>query len=364
MGKIIKIYSDRELVREGEPWVAMLYPFWGKPSPEDVRDPYSGRFQHYEETGTQYFILTSLADADIAVLPISWEYAITDGERLKRAGLFVNKVSRAGKRTVIFFHSDSDEPVDLPGTLVFKTSLYRSSRKTNEFALPAWSEDIVEKYLGGQLVIRHKSWRPVVGFCGLALLPRKKWINKMKRFLKSLLYYKREKEDGEQKGWAVHRGEVLAKIYRSWFIRKNIIMRDDFFAGVQKADGTVDFQRKQEARREFVNNMIHCDYAFCMRGKGNYSYRLYEAMCCGRVPVFVDTDCMLPYMDEINWRDVCIWIDFSERWRINSRIINFHLSLSPEEFEERQKRCRDIWERYLSPQGFFANFYKHLEYAV
>lgn len=358
MGKRLKIYFDRELVSDGSPHVAMLYPFLGKSVQEDVREPYSGRFQHYEKTGREYFTLTSLADADIAVLPIPWEYAIADEERKKRAVQYINGVFCAGKLTVIFFHSDSDEPIDLPGVLIFRTSLYRSLKKPNEFALPAWSEDIVEKYFGGQIIIRRKTWRPMVGFCGLALSPRVGWRNKVKNFLKLLL---NKKDDGMQGRWAVRRGEILSKILRNWFIKKNIVMRDDFFAGVCKENDIVDFQRKKEVRKEFVDNMIDCDYAFCIRGKGNYSYRLYEAMCCGRIPVFVDTDCVLPYMNEIDWRNLCVWIDYRESHLINRRILKFHLSLSKEEFEERQKECRSIWEKYLSPQGFFANFYKHLD---
>lgn len=362
MGKILKIYFDRKLISDGSPHVAMLYPFLGKSVQEDVRDTCSGRFQHYEKTGREYFTLTSLADADIAVLPISWEYAIADEERKRRAEQYINSVFRAGKLTVIFFHSDSDEPIDLPGVLVFRTSLYRSLKKPNEFALPAWSEDIVEKYLDGQLIIRRKMWRPVVGFCGLALPPRVNWKSKVKIFLKFLLY---NKKDGRKEGrWAVRRGEILSKISRNWFISGNIIMRDDFFVGAHKENGTVDFQRKNEARKEFVANMVGCDYAFCMRGKGNYSYRLYEAMCCGRIPVFIDTDCVLPYMNEIDWHNLCVWIDYRERHLINRRILKFHLSLSKEEFEEKQKECRNIWEKYLSPQGFFANFYKHLDVSI
>jgi len=42
------------------------------------------------------------------------------------------------------------------------------------------------------------------------------------------------------------------------------------------------------------------------------SYRLYEALCCGRIPVFIDTDCVLPYDFMIDWKKYFVWVDQSE----------------------------------------------------
>ncbi len=42
--------------------------------------------------------------------------------------------------------------------------------------MPAWSEDLVEKYLDGQLPLRDKQGNPVVGFCGYGRI-RWDWKN-------------------------------------------------------------------------------------------------------------------------------------------------------------------------------------------
>jgi hypothetical protein len=108
-----------------------------------------------------------------------------------------------------------------------------------------------------------------------------------------------------------------------------------------------------------VRSIVDSDYVLCARGIGNWSYRLYETLSLGRIPVFIDTDCVLPYDFAINWRDYCVWITRSEVSTIGERVAEFHESLSENDFVERQHACRKLWEDYVSPQGFFSNLYRH-----
>ena len=110
--------------------------------------------------------------------------------------------------------------------------------------------------------------------------------------------------------------------------------------------------------------MLESDYALCVRGNGNFSYRLYETLCMGRIPVFVDTDCVLPLDFDIAWREHCVWVDETEIDRIGDRILEFHDSVDEGEFEERQRACRDLWETHISPQGFFSSFHRHFDQAA
>lgn len=52
-------------------------------------------------------------------------------------------------------------------------------------------------------------------------------------------------------------------------------------------------------------------------------------------------------------------MDQADLPRIAERVAAFHDALSPAEFEARQHECRRVWEEWLSPQGFFANFFRH-----
>jgi hypothetical protein len=117
-------------------------------------------------------------------------------------------------------------------------------------------------------------------------------------------------------------------------------------------------------RHEFLQNLWESDYVLCARGNGNYSHRLYEALACGRIPLFIDTDCVLPFDFAIDWKRFCVWVDQGDDPHLRSvadRVAEFHASISGEEFEELQVACRRLWEEWLSPEAFFANFHRHLD---
>jgi hypothetical protein len=84
-------------------------------------------------------------------------------------------------------------------------------------------------------------------------------------------------------------------------------------------------------------------------------------MSLGRIPVFVNTDCVLPYEKFIDWKNLLVWVEEKDLSDIAEKVSMYHKSLSPEQFVERQKELRSIYEEWLSPQGFFKNFCRHFE---
>lgn len=354
---ILKIYSDRSYLLPGQEHVVMLYPFWGKRS-VDTAHPSSGRFDRYTEVGSCFFEMTTLQKADVAVFPVAYEHVRRNSKARERLRQFAGRARQAGKPTAIFFGSDSDEDVPY-GTTVFRTSLYRSSRKPNEFAMPAWSNDFVAKYLGGELPIRPRRARAIVGFCGhappkttsLTLVQRvKRLLSTGKRLLESPKSYGRAN--------AAIRTAALQALAASTWVDTNFIVHERFWGGAFLA-GQLDLVGAHRARQQYVQNMVGSDYILCARGGGNFSFRLYEALSCGRIPLFVDTDCVLPYHSEIDWKAYCVWVDEKDIDHIGERVAEFHKSLSLCEFTDLQQRCQRLWENYLSPEGFFMNFYRH-----
>jgi hypothetical protein len=314
----------------------MLYPFWGK-NPEDPADPDNGRFDRYAEAGSSLFELVPLDRADIAVFPAGWSES-----RAAAAERFVGTARAAGKPTAIFVSSDDHETVVRDGALVLQTSLFRSRRLPNEFAQPAWSKDFVPAHLGGRLPVRKKGRMPVVGFCGLA--PRRRGL--MARF----------------RAHAAHtsiRARALRLLREHEGVETNFVERERFYGG-GITRGRLDPATMQRVRSEYVQNMAESDYILCSRGAGNYSYRLYETLSCGRIPVFVDTDCVLPYDFVAPWREHCVWVDESEIESVGDRVATFHERLGDQNFEELQRACRHFWEEYLAPEGFFRHFHEHL----
>lgn len=358
----MKIFSDSTFIVPDNGHVAMLYPFWGMDA-EDSLHPAAGRFDDYIKNGQRDFEMVSLEDAEIAVLPMPWERVETSKEASSRAHEFLELAKAAGKKTLIFYWSDSASALPYEETVVFRTSLYRSRRQPNEFAMPAWSEDFVREYMDDELPIREKRSVPVVGFCGFAapLKSQVRWgLGNLVRKVIELLQRSPSSQNSTTPG-SVLRARSIRILSRSHAIEANFAVRRRFLAGALLPDGTLDYDRYRSARREYVQNMVDSDYILCIRGGGNFSYRLYETMSCGRIPVFVDTDCVLPYDWEIDWKDYCVWIDEQDIGLIAKRVKEFHDALDPYEFADLQERCRRLWEERLSPEGFFKSLHRHLQ---
>ena len=86
----------------------------------------------------------------------------------------------------------------------------------------------------------------------------------------------------------------------------------------------------------------------CCRGAGNFSYRLYEVLSCGRIPVIIDTDILLPCDNVIDWNKFII----TTPENINYDIESWWNNITEEQYKEVQLYSRFIYENYLNPAGF------------
>lgn len=349
----LRVYADRSALPEGMQPVQLLYPFWGAPD-EDPRDPTAGRYDVFLATAHEYLVpVEQLEEADIAVYPAPWELVHDLPDRVEEACRLARAAEAAGKPFVIFFVSDSAELVPVDGALVFRTSLYRSHGRRGELAMPAWSEDFVERYLGGSLDVRPWRKRPLVGFRGFDT----PWPSPAKHMAKRLLGRRAVSS----------RGRALRALRADPRVETEFVVRDSFFGG-SVSDGLIDYDAMKRARREYVQTLVDCDYALAARGSetwgssaGNFSYRLYEVLSCGRVPLFVNTDCVLPFDWMLDWTAFTVFVDESELGEVANLLLDRHNALDDGSFDELQREARRIWVEYLSPHGFFRQFYRHFE---
>lgn len=362
----LKIFSDKNYLPRGIEYEVIFYPFWGK-NPEEEGDPETGKYDRYEEMGSTFFELTSLMEASIAILPFNWNKIRKNKSALRLAFRFAKEAKKAEVPVVVFFFGDSCRKVPIDDAIVFRTSLYRSTRRPNEFAMPGWSEDFVGKYLRNKLSIREKQETPTVGFCGCSPSP----VRVLGSMEECVLQFKASIATKRGAGTLISnisqiitpmsgrlaRSKSLGLLSRSSMVKTNFILRDEYWGGALYGRGLL--HERAKARSEYVKNILESDYILCTRGVGNYSFRLYEALCCGRIPVFIDTDCVLPYDFEIEWKKYCVWIDQSEINKVAEKIAEFHKNLSPQAFINMQYGCRRLWEEWVSPEGFFANFFRH-----
>ncbi len=94
---------------------------------------------------------------------------------------------------------------------------------------------------------------------------------------------------------------------------------------------------------------------------GNFSVRFYETLCLGRIPIFIDTDCLLPFQDQIDYKALFPWIDANDLPHAAEILRDFHARLSAEDFLGLQKTCRHLWLEHMTPDGFYYDFYEKFQ---
>lgn len=120
-----------------------------------------------------------------------------------------------------------------------------------------------------------------------------------------------------------------------------------------------NFGPSKNMRDEFFDNMERNLYALIVRGINNASIRLFEAFMMGRIPVIINSDMILPFEDQIDYRKNTVFItDFRD---IDSQIREYHDSHTEEELIEIQKQNRQIWLDYFRVDGFFHKMKQFLE---
>lgn len=72
---------------------------------------------------------------------------------------------------------------------------------------------------------------------------------------------------------------------------------------------------------EKFNNYLESSlFTLCPRGTSPTSFRLYEALSAGSVPIYISDTYWLPFEDEINWEDFCVFIKLDEIEKIEETI--------------------------------------------
>lgn len=241
-------------------------------------------------------------DCDFFALPFKFT-----SSKEKRFVEILNIARDFGKKIICLNNDDFGGDYDIPDDVIlFRTSFYSSLKQKNEFAFPVFIPDI-QKYSKGYC--SNKS----IGFCGDSNRPVRK--------------------------------EAISELKKS-DLKLNHVEVFSFFQ-----NPIVD---KKIGRETFLNNLENNIFILCPRGCGNFSYRFYETMCYGRIPIFINTDCVLPFENLIDYRNEIVFVEEKNLHNINDIINDYCLKNN---LLDRQKRCREIWEKYLSPNGFLENIH-------
>nr|WP_237219918.1 exostosin family protein [Sphingomonas arenae] len=109
----------------------------------------------------------------------------------------------------------------------------------------------------------------------------------------------------------------------------------DFFGLEIEVTDTGVFRWSEQAVDAFEQHLLRNTYILCPRGAENYSFRVFEALRFGRVPVIVDTDMVLP--GEVPWEDVALVVPYNRVNDVGALIAEDYRTRSAEQFMTRQR---------------------------
>jgi hypothetical protein len=240
------------------------------------------------------------------------------------------------------FYTESDDvraTPDLGGT-VLRSSVLASRIRPHERVATGCVPDLSAEMPKGMLSVLDWTPEPSIGFIGhVASGPR------------ALLYLR--------KGWNNYYGftlreRVLSSLERQAapslrldFVRRNVNL------GPPMA-GTNASAVRRRMRLEYVQSMFGNGYSLCIRGAGNWSYRFFETLSAGRIPLLIDTDSALPLEDSIDWSRHLCRIPLRHLHHAGELLFEFHRGLGQQGFEQIQKRNRALWLETLAPKQFFT----------
>jgi len=98
-------------------------------------------------------------------------------------------------------------------------------------------------------------------------------------------------------------------------------------------------------------------FSLCPRGYGATSYRLYEAMQLGAIPVYLSDKHLLPWSDEIDWNSFSIVIHASEF----HNILQMTLGQTASDVRKMQEVLSNIWDKHFSIQATSHHILKRVK---
>lgn len=301
-------------------------------------------FKFYKEPVLD--IVSDPSEADFLLVPHNYFLIKSNKEYIQQ---FVYLSKKYGKKIIIFAQGDSDEDIDIHNVVIFRTSQYRYKKKDNEIMMPPYVEDLS---LSHRFKLRPKTVNiPVVGFCGWARI--KGFKQTVKNTVKNL-FFDVKKNINRNPGYAAKkqglffRKKAIKSLTKSKSVKNNFIIRN-FYSGHGKIIGI----SPEKARQDYIGNMEDSDFALVVKGDGNFSFRFYEALSAGRIPFFIDTECVLPLEDTLNYREFVLFLDYKKIDSTGETVGEFYKKIDNDRFLKMQISAKEAFDKFLRIDKFF-----------
>ena len=272
-------------------------------------------------------------------------------KRQARTQVEVIRLNESNRRPLFTLTHDSTQTLNqlLEGDFVaFRTSMMPGVRYEAQYLMPAFLNEVDFT----EWVPLSVTEGPSIGFVGQGngSLQHKMIRLNSDEVIES---YGFERVSGEQplrnpiNIGLVLRQRVLNSLSKSKALTTNFVVREINYA-VAKGD-------LSHNRTEYLENMNQNLFSLCVRGGGNYSIRLYEALATGRIPVIIDDTMPLPLSEHIDWSAISVRVPISQIDSVGEIVAAFFESKTPGELIQIQHATRQTWLDFLTRSNFFIH---------
>lgn len=229
-------------------------------------------------------------EGDREFLSIPWTNLYWYGKRYQFIQDALNKVPK-GKYFVVCGHDDAPREKLPEDTLVF----YAGGNAIGDIAIPTISQGICKGF-------EYHSKSHLVSFVGADTHPIRGKIKKM---------------FSDTPGYAIH-------------------VRDKWTHRIT-----------EDEQQLFMEVTKRSNFTLCPRGYGLSSYRLYEAMKLGSIPVYISDRFLLPFQDELDWNRLAVIVPECSLCFLKEILSNISYS----QVQNMRSYIWKVYEDYFSYEG-------------
>ena len=302
--------------------------------------------EQYQEP---FFTIVATPDeADFFAVPFEYFFAEDSADGyLERV---YAKAAAAGKKVLLFDYTDyADRVPELPShAILFRVSIYRHHKRHNEIVMPYFVEHFGRRY-GFTPKTRERTI--TVGYCGYSQFKSsiRKWRAYGKHILRRLILRLRFDRHPSVHTRGIFWRQRAIRLLQTSDVSCRFIVRP-FYSG-HRMSITLD---AGDIRREYVENLRECDLALCVRGDDNASQRFFETLSSSRIPLFLDTDCVLPLEEIIDYDRLMLRISSERLETLSARVQSWQKNISSTDMLRIEQEARAVYDEYLRMDSFFS----------
>lgn len=245
----------------------------------------------------------------------------------------IEKTLKNNKKILLFCGNDNNQKFDLSEQFgyIFRSSGFLSQHKNNVFGCPTFNIFVENNFY----CKKHLS----VSFCG--------WIESSCQ------------GNFDDDCYSGIRKKIIYELSTKNYF--NLISRDSWCSRNFLNENYTKFLKHREEYYDHIKNNL---YGLCVRGGGNFSFRLAEVFMMARIPILIYTDCILPFRNQIPYETNTVYVtkENSNNFKdVDSVIRAYHDSHTEDELIKIQKENFKIWIEYFTPDYAFKNTCKLLK---